>query len=122
MVAANSLSISSSVEDKDERYEGEDNRNNIGTAFCQTHALLGCNPFVVGSPNQPADSRGSTAAAFNLVAGLNGSAFVNSYAGTTVPGTIDKSFMTRIPEHYQLSEMSTLEYVTDLSDTFERPL
>ena len=100
-----------------ERYEGEDNRNNIGTAFCQTHALLGCNPFVVGSPNQPSDSRGSTAAAFNLVAGLNGSAFVNSYAGTTVPGTIDKSFMTRIPEHYQLSEMSTLEYVTDLSDT-----
>jgi len=100
-----------------ERYEGEDNRNNIGTAFCESHALLGCNPFTVGSPNTPADSRGSTAAAFNLVAGLNGSAFVNSYAGTTVPGTIDKSFMTRIPEHYQLAEMSTLEYVTDLSDT-----
>jgi iron complex outermembrane receptor protein len=100
-----------------ERYEGEDNRNNIGTAFCESHALFGCNPFTVGSPNTPADSRGSTAAAFNLVAGLNSSAFVNSYAGTTIPGTIDKSFMTRIPEHYQLSEMSTLEYVTDLSDT-----
>ena len=100
-----------------ERYEGEDNRNNIGTAFCESHALLGCNPFTVGSPNQPSDSRGSTAAAFNLVAGLNSSAFVNSYAGAVVPDTIDKSYMTRIPEHYQLAEFSTIEYVTDLSDS-----
>ena len=100
-----------------DRYESEDNRNNIGTAFCQSHQLLGCNPFEVGSPNQAADSRGSTAALFNLVGGLNPSAFVNSYAGAVVPDNFSKAYLTRIPEHYQLSEFANLEYERDLSDT-----
>ncbi len=92
-----------------DRYEREDNRNNIGTAFCQTHQLLGCNPFEVGSPNQASDSRGSTAALFNLVGGLNPSAFVNSYAGAVVPDNFDEAYLTRMPEHYQLCEFANLE-------------
>jgi len=100
-----------------ERSESEDNRNNIGTAFCESHALLGCNPLTVGGPNVAADSRGSTAALFNLVGGLYGSAYVNSYAGATSPSTFDKANLNRVPEHYQLAEFSTIEYANDISDT-----
>ena len=62
-------------------YKTDDNRNNIGAPFCESHGLLGCNPLTQGSPNVPADSRGSTAALFNVVAGLKQSAYSNSYAG-----------------------------------------
>jgi outer membrane receptor protein involved in Fe transport len=43
-----------------ETYESDDNRNNIGTSFCEPHPLYGCSPFTIGSPNTAADSRGST--------------------------------------------------------------
>ena len=78
--------------------QGSDNRNNIGAPFCETHALLGCNPLTVGGPNQPADSRGSTAALFNVVGGLEASAYVNQYAGTIVPDDFRKAYLTRNPE------------------------
>ena len=51
-------------------YQADDNRNNIGAPYCESHALYGCNPLTVGTPNVPSDSRGSTAALFNVVSGL----------------------------------------------------
>ena len=75
--------------------QGSDNRNNIGAPFCETHALLGCNPLTVGGPNQPADSRGSTAALFNVVGGLEASAYVNQYAGTIVPDNFRKRLLNK---------------------------
>ena len=95
--------------------KGNDNRNNIGAPFCETHALLGCNPLTVGGPNVPADSRGSTAALFNLVAGLEGSAFVNQYAGTVVPDNFRKAYLTRVPEYSSEFSFSAIEFETELS-------
>ena len=95
--------------------KGNDNRNNIGAPFCETHALLGCNPLTVGGPNVPADSRGSTAALFNLVAGLEGSAFVNQYAGTVVPDNFRKAYLTRVPEYSSEFTFSAIEFETELS-------
>ena len=66
-------------------YKTDDNRNNIGAPFCESHGLLGCNPLTPGCPNVAADSRGSTAALFNVVAGLKASAYSNSYAGMPTP-------------------------------------
>ena len=88
----------------------------ISEQLCESHALLGCNPLTVGGPNVAADSE-STAALFNLVGGLYGSAFVNSYATAVSPSTFDKASLNRVPEHYQLAEFSTIEYANDISDT-----
>ena len=95
--------------------KGDDNRNNIGAPFCESHGLLGCNPFAVGSPNQAADSRGSTAALFNVVAGLEASAYVNSYAGMPVPDNFRKAYLTRIPEFSTEFTFSAIEFETELS-------
>tara|TARA_B100000767_G_scaffold122781_1_gene116946 strand:- start:11284 stop:14193 length:2910 start_codon:yes stop_codon:yes gene_type:complete len=97
-------------------YKADDNRNNIGAPFCETHSLFGCNPLTVGSVNQPADSRGSTAALFNLVAGLEGSAFVNQYAGTLVPQNFNQSYLDRVPVHKSEMTNAMLELTTELSD------
>ena len=45
-----------------ERFEGDDNRTNIGTVYCDPHPLYGCNPLERGQPNATPDSRGSTEA------------------------------------------------------------
>ena len=95
--------------------QGSDNRNNIGAPFCETHALLGCNPLTVGSPNQPADSRGSTAALFNVVGGLEASAYVNQYAGTIVPDNFRKAYLTRNPEFDSEHTFTQLEFETELT-------
>ena len=60
-----------------ERYEGDDNRSNVGTSLCEPHPVLGCNPLTRGSLNTPPDSRGSTAALFNLIGALNNTADKN---------------------------------------------
>ena len=99
-----------------ERYEGDDNRNNIGTGFCQTDELLGCHPLEVGPANSPADSRGSTAALFNFLGGLHSSAFVNTYRNAPRPNDFSKAYLTRIPEHNQIGEFSQLEFITDITD------
>ena len=96
--------------------KGDDNRNNIGTPFCESHGLLGCNPLTVGSPNQAADSRGSTAALFNVVGGLEATAYVNQYAGMPVPDSFDKAYLTRIPEFSTEFTFSAIEFETELSD------
>ena len=95
--------------------KGDDNRNNIGAPFCESHGLLGCNPLTVGSPNQAADSRGSTAALFNVVAGLEASAYVNSYAGMPVPDNFRKAYLTRVPEFSSEFTFSAIEFETELS-------
>ena len=95
--------------------KGSDNRNNIGSPFCETHALLGCNPLTVGSPNQPSDSRGSTAALFNVVGGLEASAYVNQYAGTIVPDNFRKAYLTRNPEFDSEHTFTQIEFETELT-------
>ena len=95
--------------------KGDDNRNNIGTPFCESHALYGCNPLTVGGPNVPSDSRGSTAAIFNLVGGLESSAFINQYAGTVTPDSLSKAYLTRVPEYSSEFTFSAIEFETELS-------
>jgi len=97
-------------------YKSDDNRNNIGTIICESHALLGCNPTTVGRANQAADSRGSTAAIFNLVAGLEGSAYVNQNVGAVVPASFRLANLNRNPVHQQEAQFTTLEFVTELND------
>jgi len=97
-------------------YNSDDNRNNIGTIVCESHALLGCNPTTVGSANQSADSRGSTAAIFNLVAGLEGSAYVNQNVGSIVPASFRVANLNRNPDHEQETQFTTLEFVTELNN------
>ena len=96
--------------------KGDDNRNNIGTPFCESHGLLGCNPLTVGGPNVAADSRGSTAALFNVVGGLEATAYVNQYAGMPAPDSFDKAYLTRIPEFSTEFTFSAIEFETELSD------
>jgi outer membrane receptor protein involved in Fe transport len=63
-----------------EQFEGDDNRTNVGTVYCDPHPLYGCNPLERGQPNATPDSRGSTAALFNLIAALDFTANTNSYS------------------------------------------
>jgi outer membrane receptor protein involved in Fe transport len=100
-------------------YKADDNRNNIGAPYCESHALYGCNPLTVGTPNVPSDSRGSTAALFNVVAGLESSAYVNQYAGTITPNTFREAYLTRNPVHKSDYSFGQLEFVTDLSDELQ---
>jgi len=95
--------------------KGDDNRNNIGTPFCESHDLYGCNPLTVGGPNVAADSRGSTAALFNLVGGLEASAFINQYAGMPTPDSFKKAYLTRVPEYSSEFTFSAIEFETELS-------
>ena len=95
--------------------KGDDNRNNIGTPFCEPHGLYGCNPLTVGGPNAPADSRGSTGALFNLVGGLEASAFINQYDGVPTPDSFRKAYLTRIPEFSNEFTFSAIEFETELS-------
>ena len=95
--------------------KGDDNRNNIGTPFCESHDLYGCNPLTVGGPNVAADSRGSTAALFNLVGGLEASAFINQYAGMPTPDSFRKAYLTRVPEYSSEFTFSAIEFETELS-------
>ena len=97
-------------------YKNADNRNNIGAPFCESHGLLGCNPLTTGSPNVAADSRGSTAALFNVVAGLKASAYSNSYAGMPTPDNFREAYLTRIPEQEQEYNFSQLHLEHDISD------
>ena len=97
-------------------YKTDDNRNNIGAPFCESHGLLGCNPLTQGSPNVPADSRGSTAALFNVVAGLKQSAYSNSYAGMPTPDNFREAYLTRRPEQNSEYNFSQLHLEHDISD------
>jgi len=99
-----------------EHFEGDDNRNNIGTAVCQSDPFFGCNPLVVGQPNTTPDSRGSTAALFNLIAALDNTADRNSYADSTFPDSFRRANLNRDPVHQQTSQQSSLELNHQLSD------
>ena len=99
-----------------EKYEGEDNRNNIGTAFCASDPLLGCDPTRVGGPNVVASPAGSTAGLSNVVYGLVPSSLINTYADSIFEETFDKAQLNRIPEHNQIVEVALLEYVRDLGN------
>ena len=82
-----------------DRSESDDNRQNIGIIVCASHPVFGCDPFQTGTFGQPADTRGSTAAIFNFIAGLNSTADNNSYAGVTVLNSLEKVNLIRDAEH-----------------------
>ncbi len=100
-----------------ERFEGDDNRTNIGTVYCDPHPLYGCNPLERGQPNATPDSRGSTAALFNLLAALDFTADRNSYANTVFPKSFNEARLNRDPEHKQTAKFTTLELNHELSDS-----
>ena len=91
-----------------EQYEGDDNRTNIGTVYCDPHPLYGCNPLTRGQPNATPDSRGSTAALFNLIAALNYTADANTYANSISPESFRYANLNREPEHQQTHMFSML--------------
>ena len=99
-----------------EHFEGDDNRTNVGTAVCQSDPFFGCNPLVTGQPNQTPDSRGTTAALFNLIAALDFTADRNSYAGAITPNTYREANLNRDPVHQQTSQSTSLELNHELSD------
>ena len=101
-----------------DRSESDDNRQNIGVIVCASDPLFGCDPFQTGTFGQPADTRGSTAALFNFVAGLNATANYNSYSGATVLDSLEKVNINRDPEHHQTFEMTTLELIHDINDSY----
>ncbi len=100
-----------------EHFEGDDNRTNIGTIYCDPHPLFGCNPLTRGQPNATSDSRGSTAALFNLVAALDYTADRNSYANSITPDSFRYANLNREPVHQQTSQHTTLELNHELSDS-----
>tara|TARA_X000000368_G_scaffold147944_2_gene116671 strand:- start:1588 stop:4296 length:2709 start_codon:yes stop_codon:yes gene_type:complete len=102
-----------------DRSESDDNRQNIGIIVCASHPVFGCDPFQTGTFGQPGDTRGSTAAIFNFIAGLNSTADNNSYAGATVLNSLEKVNINRDPEHHQLFEMTTLELKHDINDNYQ---
>jgi len=102
-----------------DRYRGQDNRNNIGTAFCSRSLFFGCNPTVRGEPNVAVAPTGSTAALSNLLAGLVPSAWTDTGAGAAAntPDQFKYAYMNRVPEFKQVAEQSTLNLEHTLSDT-----
>ena len=102
-----------------EQYEGDDNRTNIGTVYCDPHPLYGCNPLTRGQPNATPDSRGSTAALFNLIAALDFTADTNSYANSVSPESFRYANLNREPEHQQTHMFSMLELNHELSDDLQ---
>ena len=99
-----------------EQFEGDDNRTNIGTVYCDPHPLYGCNPLERGQPNATPDSRGSTAALFNLIAALDFTANTNSYANSVSPDSFRFANLNRDPVHQQTARFSTLELNHELRD------
>ena len=99
-----------------EQFEGDDNRTNVGTVYCDPHPLYGCNPLERGQPNATPDSRGSTAALFNLIAALDFTANTNSYANTVSPDSFRFANLDRDPVHQQTARFSTLELNHELRD------
>ena len=102
-----------------EQYEGDDNRTNIGTVYCDPHPLYGCNPLTRGQPNATPDSRGSTAALFNLIAALDFTADTNTYANSVSPESFRYANLNREPEHQQTHMFSMLELNHELSDDLQ---
>ena len=65
---------------------------------------------------QTPDSRGSTAALFNLIAALDFTADRNSYANTDSPKSFYEANLNRDPVHQQTAKFTTLELNHELSD------
>ena len=76
-------------------------------------------PFERGTFGQSADTRGSTAAIFNFIAGLNSTADSNSYEGINALGSLEKVNINRDPEHHQVFEFTMLELNHDISDELQ---
>jgi len=113
------VSETTSLEFTYDRSETDDNRQNIGIIVCESHPVFGCNPFERGTFGQPGDTRGSTAAIFNFIAGLNGTADNNSYTGATVLGSLEKVNINKDPEHSQLSEYTMLQLNHEINENID---
>tara|TARA_Y100000589_G_scaffold159388_1_gene151668 strand:+ start:66 stop:2183 length:2118 start_codon:yes stop_codon:yes gene_type:complete len=113
------ISETTKLEFTHDRSETEDNRQNIGIIVCAPHPVFGCSPFERGTFGQSADTRGSTAAIFNFIAGLNSTADSNSYEGINALGSLEKVNINRDPEHHQIFEFTMLELNHDISDELQ---
>jgi len=113
------ISETTKLEFTHDRSETEDNRQNIGIIVCEPHPVFGCSPFERGTFGQSADTRGSTAAIFNFIAGLNSTADSNSYEGINALGSLEKVNINRDPEHHQIFEFTMLELSHDISDELQ---
>ena len=113
------ISETTKLEFTHDRSETEDNRQNIGIIVCAPHPVFGCSPFERGTFGQSADTRGSTAAIFNFIAGLNSTADSNSYEGINALGSLEKVNINRDPEHHQIFEFTMLELSHDISDELQ---
>ena len=113
------ISETTKLEFTHDRSETEDNRQNIGIIVCTPHPVFGCDPFERGTFGQSADTRGSTAAIFNFIAGLNSTADSNSYEGINALGSLEKVNINRDPEHHQVFEFTMLELNHDISDELQ---
>ena len=113
------ISETTSLEFTYDRSETDDNRQNIGIIVCNSHPVFGCDPFSRGTFGQPGDTRGSTAAIFNFIAGLNGTADNNSYTGATVLNSLEKVNLNRDPDHHQLSEYTMLQLNHQINENID---
>jgi hypothetical protein len=68
--------------------------------------------LTLGTPNTAADSRGSTAALFNLIGALNYTADSNSYDGALSPNTFKKANLNREPVINRLLILLLLSLIT----------
>ena len=113
------ISETTSLEFTYDRSETDDNRQNIGIIVCNSHPVFGCDPFSRGTFGQPGDTRGSTAAIFNFIAGLNSTADNNSYTGATVLNSLEKVNLNRDPDHHQLSEYTMLQLNHQINENID---
>ena len=110
------LNDSSTLELTYERQHGEDTRFNIGQIYCAKDALLGCDPYQLGTLGQPMHKAGAFTGVFNLIAAIVPDAAFDSYAGATVPTNIDYVNHNIDPFHEQTSEFTTLQYTKEMEN------
>ena len=108
------LSDTSKLEFTYERQTGKDARFNIGQIYCAKDPLLGCDPYQLGDLGQPMHKGGAFSGAFNLIAAIMPNATTDSYAGATIPNSIDLVNHNVDPYHEQTAEFSQLQYTKDM--------
>ena len=101
-------------------YSGQksnDNRPQEEISYCQQDPFFGCSPWVRGTPNTAADSRGIGAGLFSFIAALYPGTIQNDYRFSPTTAELNKLAIDREPTHVQDIEFSNLELVRELSDS-----
>ena len=108
------LSDTSSLALTYEKQKGDDKRFNIGQIYCKQDSLMGCDPFELGNMGEPMHKAGAFTGVFNLIAAMVDDPAFHSYAGATVPNSIDEVNHNVDPMHRSEVEFTTLEYRKEL--------